>query len=433
MGKSFVLSRFARACGGVYYQATRRTESEQLASLSTVLGERFQDTALLQGAVLPSWEELFRYLTRKAGDEPFLLVLDEFPYLAGVSDALTSIVQQMWDHAWASSRIRIVLAGSTITAMKQHDQPLYGRRTARLVFAPFDYRDAAAFVPGWNARDRFLLYGTVGNLPGNLALVDPSRTLGENVASLMLDPSGRLVDEAEHFLDAFVPDAEVYYSIIEAIATGHRTWSGLTNRIGKSGGSLQRPLEWLEEMGIIERVVPFTRRGRGKTRRVLYRIADPHLSFWHAVISPLLRRGSVGLADPEHLWQGFVAPRLDDHMGSIFERICSSFIARGGGPFSPVQLGSWWDASSRNEIDILALSAEDELLVGECKWGAVTRKDLDTLRRRAEIVAGELSGVKTVHLALFTGRGEADRDVRDAAGDGRVHLFGPDELTGGLA
>ena len=431
VGKSFVLSRFARECGGVYYQATRRTEAEQLASLSRVLGEHFDDGALQQGAVLPSWEDLFRYLTKRAGSEPFLLVLDEFPYLAGVSEPLTSIVQRFWDHEWADSRIRLVLAGSYITAMKQleeQDQPLYGRRTAKLSFAPFGYEDAAAFVPGWSARDRFLLYGTVGHLPGHLALVDPDRTLEENVSELMLDPGGRLTDEAEHFLDAFVPDGEVHYSIIEAIATGQRTWSGITNRIGKSGGSLQRPLQWLEEMGIVERVVPVTERGRGRSKRAVYRIADPHLNFWHSMISPLIRRGSVGLAEPEHLWRRFVEPRLDEHMGGIFERICAEFIARSDAPFRPVELGSWWDGAARHEVDIVALSADHQLLVGECKWGAVSRKDLETLRERSRMVAAELPEVGEIHLALFTGRGEADREVLEAAREGKVLLFGPEEL-----
>ena len=32
VGKSFLLSRFARDVGGLYYQATRRTEAEQLAT-----------------------------------------------------------------------------------------------------------------------------------------------------------------------------------------------------------------------------------------------------------------------------------------------------------------------------------------------------------------------------------------------------------------
>lgn len=130
VGKSFVLSRFARETKGIYFQATRRTEPEQRAALSMALGQRFDDAALIQGAVLPSWEAIFDYLTAMAKDKPFLLVLDEFTYLTSVSPALTSILQSYWDHRWQDTRIKIVLSDSSVTAMKQleaHDQPLFGR------------------------------------------------------------------------------------------------------------------------------------------------------------------------------------------------------------------------------------------------------------------------------------------------------------------
>lgn len=53
--------------------------------------------------MLPLWEDLFAYVTKRAAGEPFFLVLDECPYLTGVSDALTSIVQRFWDHDWADA------------------------------------------------------------------------------------------------------------------------------------------------------------------------------------------------------------------------------------------------------------------------------------------------------------------------------------------
>ncbi|MEO1479714.1 MAG: ATPase, partial [Bacteroidota bacterium] len=77
-GKSFLLTRFAEAVGGAYYQATRRTEREQLLALSRVLAERFDDAALRRAA-LPDWEALLGYVAERAEGAPFLLVLDEFP------------------------------------------------------------------------------------------------------------------------------------------------------------------------------------------------------------------------------------------------------------------------------------------------------------------------------------------------------------------
>ncbi len=431
VGKSFVLSRFAELVGGVYFQATRHSDVEQLGALGHTLGEHFADEGLRAGASLPSWEALLRYLTHKASRKPLWLVLDEFTYLADAAPELPSLIQRFWDHDWQASRLRLVLSGSYISAMQRLeaiDQPLYGRRTARLAFGPFDAHDAAAFVPDWSARDKLRLYGTIGHLPGHLALVDPALSLADNIAELCLDPGGRLVDEAQHLLDAFVPNAAVHYSIVAAIATGDRTWSGITSRVGKSGGSILRPVQWLEEMQVIERVVPVTEGKPASSKRAQYRVSDPYMRFWHALIAPLVQSGSIGLADPAALWASKVEPRLDELMGDVFERVCRDWVARTGRPFAPVRLGSWWDARSRNEADLVALSATDDLFVGECKWGRVVASDLDRLRGRARLVERELGHVRDTTLGLFSGSGEFDGPLRRAAARGEVLLVGPEEL-----
>lgn len=432
VGKSFLLSRFAREVGGIYYQATRRTEAEQLGSLSRVIGEHFDDAALRHGVVFPSWEELFGYLTTRADGDPFLLVLDEFPYLAAAAPALTSIIQSLWDHQWSRTRMKLVLSGSYITAMnrlEQMDQPLYGRRTGKLMIKPFSFADAARFMPAYGVRDQLVGYGLFGHLPGHLALLEPNRPLRENVAEAMLTPTGRLVDEAQHMLDAFTGEAHVHYSIIEAIAAGEQTWSGITKRVGRSGGALLRPLQWLEEMQVIARVVPATENTPRKSKRALYRIVDPYVAFWHRSIARLVNAGSLGLVPPERLWDEVVAPELDDYMGPVFEEVCRDFVRQTDRlPFSPLRVGEWWDAASQNQVDVVAVGARGELLVAECKWGRVTAAHLATLRGRAQRVATELGKVQKVHAALFTARGEADEEVLRQAAAGTVLLFTAEDL-----
>jgi AAA+ ATPase superfamily predicted ATPase len=432
-GKSFLLSRFARQVGGIYYQATRRTESEQLASLSRVIGIHFDDAALRNGVAFPSWEDLFRYVTQRADGNPFLLVLDEFPYLAGAAPALPSIIQSFWDHEWQGTRAKLVLSGSYITAMnrlEQMDQPLYGRRTGKLMFGAFSFADVARFVPGYSVRDQLLAYGLFGHLPGHLALLEPDRPLAANVAEALLSPTGRLVDEAQHMLDAFTQDAHVHYSIIEAIAAGEHTWSGITKRVGRSGGSLLRPLQWLEEMQVVARIAPVTESTPFRSKRVLYRIVDPYVGFWHRTVARLVNAGSLGLVEPEQLWNEVVVPGLDDYMGPVFESVCRDFVRRNPDrlPFRPLRVGEWWDATSQNEVDVVAVGGRGDLLVGECKWGRVTAGHLATLRERSEAVAAELGGIQRVHLALFSGRGEVDDEVRRESEAGNVLVFGAEDL-----
>lgn len=434
VGKSYVLSRFASAVGGVYFQATRRAEGEQLSQLTSVLGEHFEDAALRSGAAFPSWERLFDYVAERAAKEPLLLVVDEFPYLTEAAPALPSILQRAWDHTWQDRPIKLVLSGSFVSAMRtleDADQPLYGRRTQRLLFGPFDLAAASAFVPRYSAWERLVTYAAFGNLPGHLALVDPDRPLAENVATSLLDPAGPLVDDAQHLLDAYASDARIHYAVLEAIAAGEQTWSGITKRVARTGGALLRPLRWLEEMGLVTRAVPLTEKAPQRSRRAVYRITDPYLTFWHRHVAPLLANGSLGLVAPARLWTSVVAPRLPDHLGPVFEEACRQFVRRGEGlPFAPLRVGEWWDAAGRDQVDVVATGDAGQLLIGECKLGQVTLADLDTLRVRAARLAAELGRPAEVHLALFSARGEADAAVRAAVAAGEAQWFRLEEVAG---
>ncbi|MEQ9104899.1 MAG: ATP-binding protein [Rhodothermales bacterium] len=417
-GKSFLLTRFAHAAGGFYYQATRKSDQEQLKTLSQRLADHFDD-ASLKHTVFPDWDSLLGWLRQKVANEPFTLVLDEFPYLADASPALTSILQSWWDHDLTDSRITLILSGSHVSAMKKLvdvDQPLYGRRTARLDIRPFDFHDAARFVPDWSPRDKLRLYGIFGGMPGHLALVDASRSLKENVARQLLDSTGRLHDEAIHAFDAFVSDADVHYSIVDAIAGGERRWSRISSRVGRQTSALSRPLDWLVDMEIVKRTAPLEGGKKPSPKRSLYHVTDPYFNFWHTFIADIRQRGLSELVDPQDLWDRFIAPRLDDYMGGVFETACRQFVMRGEHallPFRPMEVGSWWNSDSTEEVDVVAVDGQGALLVGECKWGAANARDIDTLRRRADLVAAQSKDIRAMHLVMF-GDGPA--------ADGVIHV-----------
>ena len=434
VGKSYLLARFSQSVEGLYYQATRRTERDQVAALARLVGEHFEDAALLEGTPFVRWEDLLGYLVRKVSGERLLLVLDEFPYLCEASPALPSIVQALLDHDLQHSKIKIVLSGSHISAMRRlqaADQPLYARRTAKLQILPFAASHVRDFLPGLEPQDALLTYGIFGGLPGHLALLDPSQDLPTNVARNLLSPSSRLFDEAEHMLDAFLGDAEVHYSILSAIASGQHTWSGITSRLGRSSGSLSRPMNWLIEMEIVQRVVPVTHDRPARSKTVLYRIADPYVQFWHRFVAPIVRSGASAWLSPEQLFEQRVAPHLNEYMGAIFEETCRAFVRhRWGGELIFDRIGEWWSHRGETQLDVVALTGSGELLVGECKWGVVDHHDLDRLRARAAELQRRTQAATLMHCVLFTARETADASLLSAQQGGSVRVVGAAELLG---
>jgi uncharacterized protein len=433
-GKSYLLSHFAHQVAGIYYQATRKTEREQLAALTRVVGHHFSDPAL-QRVSFEAWEDLFSYCVVRSAGERFLLVLDEFPYLMDAAPALPSIIQALWDHTLPDTRFKLVLSGSHISAMKrltEADQPLYGRRTGLIQVDPFGYRHVGEFAPGYSAKDKIRLYGMFGGLPGHLALIDGTRSLVENVARVILRPTGRLHEEAPHAFDAFVADAAVPNSIIEAIAWGETRWNKISNRVGKSTSALSRPLEWLQEMEVVERIAPITEYPKPSPKSMMYRLRDPYLQFWHTFISDIRAQGYPELLSAEELWDAFIGPRLEGYIGEhVFEVVCRQFVGSSrhpGLPFRAARVGSWWAEDASDEVDVVAVDGSGGVLFGECKWGSVARDDLQKLERRANLILPNLKGVRTVTLVLFSAGRIADTVVQQRVDAGEVLCFSADDL-----
>lgn len=433
-GKSYLLSHFARKVNGIYYQATKKTEREQLAALTRVVGHHFSDPAL-QRISFGTWEDLFSYCVARSAGERLLLVLDEFPYLMDAAPALPSIIQALWDHTLPDTRFKIVLSGSHISAMKrltEADQPLYGRRTGLIQVDPFGYRHVGEFAPDYSAKDKIRMYGMFGGLPGHLALIDGTCSLVENVARVILRPTGRLHEEAPHAFDAFVADAAVPNSIVEAIALGETRWNKISNRVGKSTSSLARPLEWLQEMEVVERIAPITEYPNPSPKSMRYRLRDPYLQFWHTFISDLRAQGYPELLSAEELWDAFIGPRLDGYIGEhVFEVACRQFVGSSRHPslpFRAARVGSWWAEDASDEVDLVAVDGGGGVLFGECKWGSVARDDLQKLERRTNLILPNLKGVRTVKLALFSAGGIADTVVQQRIDAGEVLHFSADDL-----
>jgi AAA+ ATPase superfamily predicted ATPase len=191
-------------------------------------------------------------------------------------------------------------------------------------------------------------------------------------------------------------------------------------------------MQWLIEMQLVERVVPITEANPRKSKRALYRITDPYVAFWHRFVSPMISAGMIGLASGERLWTEQVLPRLDAYMGGAFESVCRDFARHGNSlPFQPIRVGEWWDAHSQNEIDVVALGAHGQVLVGECKWGEARGSDLTKLQTRANLlVQGLKGGPHQVHFAIFSG-GAVAPEVQQGVRAGRVIHFPADALYPG--
>lgn len=371
VGKTELLRTFCRDKRHIFFVADLGTEATALAEFTRqVSAFAFDRPEAL--APFPSWDAAFEFLLPYAQNERLLVVLDEFTYLIEIDNALPSILQRLWDTKLKDSQIMLVLCGSYVGMMEQHvlgyHAPLYGRRTGQWKLAPLDFWSTQAFFPGFSPEDQVRAYAVLGGVPAYLAQFHQVRDLLEGIREHILTPGAFLFEEPRFLLLQELRDPHRYFAVLEAIAGGRTRRNDIAQLSGIAVQSVGFYLNTLQEIGLIERVVPATARQPHKYKRGLYRLQDHFFRFWFRYVYP--NRSALESGHPEPVYRE-VMDSLDQFTGPVFEEIARAYVPtlhrQGRIPWTPERIGSWWDR--RDEIDVAAVNfREKKILLGECKW-----------------------------------------------------------------
>jgi AAA+ ATPase superfamily predicted ATPase len=381
------------------------------------------------------------------------VVIDEFPYLAKANPRLPSIIQNALAPLRAereTSRARLLLCGSAMSFMGRllgGGAPLRGRAGLELVVPTLDYRRAAEF---WGIDDpatALKVNAVVGGTPAyrrEFARDDSPASPGDFdswVARTVLSPASPLFREARYLLadEPDLRDAGLYHSVLAAIAAGNSNRGGIASYLGRKSGDLAHPLTVLEDCGMVTREPDVF-----KDNRTSFRIAEPLVTFYHAVMRPIWS-DLEHTRDASRLWQRSRRRFAGNVLGPHFEHLCRHW-ARHLAPVgvfgdypSRVGVGTVNDPAHRTsyELDVVVFGLDEDdrarlVSIGEAKWGETMGSGhLDRLRRiRALLVAQGRHGAETATLACYSGAGFSAGLEAHAAEDGNIVLVGLDDLYG---
>jgi uncharacterized protein len=445
-GKSYLLQALAQETGGLYYAATEATEAESLRLFADALVRHTREPL---EQPFRDWNDAISHLFSRFTSEPTLVVLDEFPFLSRVSPALPSIIQRELGPGGAGSRssIRLVLCGSAMSVMGgllSGQVPLRGRAGLELVVQPFRYPDAAAFWGITDPRLALRVHAIVGGTPAyGREFVRGDAPSGADdfddwVRRTVLNPQTPLFREARYLLaeETDIREPAIYHSVLAAIASGNTTNGGIANFIGRRSDELSHPLTVLEDAALIVRDPDLFRSGRAT-----YRITEPLITFYEAVMRRRWPELELGLADA--VWQAAQHTFSAQVAGPHFENVCRSFATLGGaGLFGelPAEVGHGAinDSSERAQIEVDVTVLADPapgsprriLSLGEAKWGEVMGlRHLNRLARARDLLAAKKYDTSATVLACYSAAG-FDQDLRDQAAlaHGNVLLIGAEEL-----
>lgn len=369
VGKSWLLGRFAESRPAVTHTGGARPAELELQLFSAAVARAgLADTRDLVERPYRSWDEAFDALASAGHASPVLVVLDEFPELLDSSPELESVLRSVAGRLGRPSPLRLVLCGSavrTMGAIAEERRPLFGRFGIRLPVHPFRPHEAALMLPELSPSDRAAVWGIVGGVPLYLSWWDQSASLEDNLAELVCRPAGRLLSEGQLVL-ATEGDAQgLAGKVLAAVASGRTKFSEVQDAVRTDPS---RVLDRLEELRLVERVVPVTEKSKG-SRRAVYRVADNFLAFWLGLVDRHRSEIERGLGTSI---LPVLASSLDDFLGSRYEDAFRQHLRRmasEGELGDVVAIGPFWSGGG-DEIEAVALAGRHRVavLLGEAKW-----------------------------------------------------------------
>lgn len=423
VGKTTLISEFVKDKDTIFFTGVETNAKQNLDNFSRCIME--YNTGMVVNSSFASFQSALEYVFELAKTKRIVLVIDEYPYVARASRSLASTLQLLTDKNKDSSKLFLILCGSSMSYMEDHvlayKAPLYGRRTAQLKIKPFDFFEVCRYFTDLSDIDKALAYGIMGGTPQYLMQIDDKRSIEDNIKNTHLNPASFIFEEPYDLLKQEVREPSIYNAIITAIATGCSKMNEISNKIAEDTSVCATYIKNLIALGIVKKESPY---GEKSSRKTIYSIEDNMFRFWYRFVPAnisIISRGAVDLAYRR------IAPELPSYLGSVFEEICKQYLWKllleGGCAVDFSDLGRWWGTDPKTriqeEIDIMGAD-KDAALFAECKW-TNERVDLGVLETLIE--RSDLFHYDEKHFYLFAKTGFTKGCMDKAAKMGNVTLI----------
>lgn len=235
VGKTALINHFIDDKKSIYFMGVESNEKQNLENLSRSIMEYSND--MPEDTYFASYQAALEYVFKISEKERVILTIDEYPYVARESKSLASTLQLLIDKYKDTSRLMLILCGSSMSYMEDHvlayKAPLYGRRTAQMKILPFDFGECCRCFKKLSDEDKALIYGIVGGTPQYLLQMNDNLSIEANIKNTFLNPMSFLYEEPINLLKQEVREPAIYTAIITAIATDTPVCLRYLQRSGK--------------------------------------------------------------------------------------------------------------------------------------------------------------------------------------------------------
>jgi uncharacterized protein len=255
VGKTALINQFIEDKKAIYFMGVESNVKQNLENFSKSIIE--YNTGIETETSFLSFQAALEYVFKLSEKDRLILAIDEYPYVARSSKSLASTLQLLIDKYKDTSKLMLILCGSSMSYMEDHvlayKAPLYGRRTAQMKILPFNFEETCHYFQNFSDEDKALIYGIVGGTPQYLLQMNDKMSVEENIKNTYLNPNSALFEEPENLLKQEVREPALYNAIITAIATGASRMSEISNKVGEDTNVCSAYVKNLVSLGIIQK------------------------------------------------------------------------------------------------------------------------------------------------------------------------------------
>ncbi len=435
IGKTFLIRKTLQ--GQIDFEMTgyqNATKKDQLQNFIMSLSNFANTTMITQPPKnwLEAFHQLKLHLIANKGKAKKVVFFDELPWIATSKSGFVEALAHFWND-WASeNNVLLLVCGSAASWMLKNvvnnKGGLHNRISHTIFLEPFTLNETKQLVDGLKVKATYHqiieLYMIFGGVPYYLSLMEPGKSIAQNIDELLFDKNGKLANEYENLFASLFDNSANHSQIIQILGT---KWKGFTrNEIlnlykGKDGGSLSQLLEELLLSGFISKYSPFQK----TTKEALFRLSDPYLLFYLHFITK-----TAGKKSFSNLMK---TPSYKSWCGYAFENVCLYHIKQiknnlGIAKIETKESSFFYNGNANEQgfqIDLLIDRADGIINMCEIKYCS-TEFTIDKgyykhLIERIAQFARVTKSKKAIHLTMITSRGLAENEYRNEIVDSEIN------------
>lgn len=342
----------------LYYECKQVAQESNVSGLSEIVSE----TMGLPKLGFTDIESLLNYIFELSTKEKMVLVLDEYPYLRESVKGMDSILQAVVDKHRRDSKLTLIILGSYVEGMRsllEHENPLYGRVDLTINLKQMDYYESSFFYPDYSAEDKVRIYSVFGGILYYNRLIDDSKSVKENILSLIASPGARLENEVSMYLNAELSKIVNANEVFEALSRGFSKYSDILSQSHVSSGpTLADVLPKLISMEVVVKTAPIN--DSANKKKISYYICDNLSLFYYRYIFKY--SSQMQIMNSDVFYKKYIEKDFEEYyVPHIFENICRQYLIRKNkaGEIEPVieNIGKYYydnpEKRANGEFDIV--------------------------------------------------------------------------------